>query len=219
MVGATLTVVSWDLEDAGAGDGLGGEPFDTKLFLDGIEVTGAFDDTFSPDVGTSTPSAPNTTVFHLGSEFFPLFSDGGVDIELNAWGGQFQDCLAVDYAMLQLDFAVTVSIDIKPGSYPNSINKGSGGNVPVAIFSSSTFDATTVEPESVTLASAPVKLKGKGTPMAATEDVNGDGLLDLVVHVDTETLQINETDTDAVLEGKTTDGTPIRGIDSIRVVP
>ena len=95
----------------------------------------------------------------------------------------------------------------------------SGGNVPVAIFSSATFDATTVEPITVTLASAPVKLKGKGTPMSSSEDVNDDGLMDLVVHVDTEALQLSETDEEAVLEGQTSNGTPIRGVDTVRVVP
>ena len=58
---------------------------------------------------------------------------------------------------------LTVVIDIKPGSFPNSINLGSGGNVPVAICSTLDFDATTVDPLTVTLASAPAKLKGKGT--------------------------------------------------------
>ena len=91
--------------------------------------------------------------------------------------------------------------------------------MPVAILSSATFDATRVDPTTVTLASAPVKLKGKGTPMASVEDVNRDGLPDLVVHVSTDALQLSATDTEAVLEGKTFDGTAIRGTDSIRVVP
>ena len=52
---------------------------------------------------------------------------------------------------------VEVTIDIKPGSYPNSINIGSEGNVPVAVFSTYTFDATTIDPLTVTLASAPIK--------------------------------------------------------------
>lgn len=112
-----------------------------------------------------------------------------------------------------------VAIDIKPGSFPNSINLGSGGTVPVAILSTSTFDATKVDPLTVTLASAPVKLKGKGKPMASFEDVSGDNLLDLVVHVDTTALQLSETDTLANLEGKTFDGIEIRGSDSVRVVP
>lgn len=74
-------------------------------------------------------------------------------------------------------------------------------------------------PTSVTLASAPVKLKGKGTPMVSIEDVSVDRLLDLVVHVITEALQLSETDTSAVLEGKTVDGIAVQGIDSVRVVP
>jgi len=114
---------------------------------------------------------------------------------------------------------ISVAIDIKPGSYPNSINLGSGGTVPVAILGSATFDATTVDPLTVTLASAPVKLKGKGTPMAAIEDVNQDGLPDLVVHVSTEALELSETDTEAVLEGNTYDGMAITGKDSVRIVP
>ena len=58
-------------------------------------------------------------------------------------------------------FAITqsavmrVMVDIKPGSSPNSINVGSGGTVPVALFSTPSFDARTVNPLSVTLASAP----------------------------------------------------------------
>ena len=112
-----------------------------------------------------------------------------------------------------------VTIDIKPGSFPNTIKLGSGGTVPVAIFSTTTFDARTVDPLSVTLASAPVGLKGKGKPMTSVQDVNGDGLLDLVVHVDTSALQLNQTDTVAVLKGKTSGGTVIGGTDSVRVVP
>ena len=115
--------------------------------------------------------------------------------------------------------ALIVEIDIKPGSFPNSINLGSGGNVPVAIFSSATFDATTVDPLTVTLAGATVKLKGKGTPMASSEDVDGDGLLDLVVHVSIEALQLTNGDTEAILGGRTLDGTSITGVDTVRVVP
>jgi len=114
---------------------------------------------------------------------------------------------------------ISVSVDIKPGSYPNTINLGSGGTVPVAILSTATFDARTVNPSSVTLASAPVKLTGKGTPMYSIQDVNGDGRLDLIVHVTTSAFQVTTTDTLAVLKGKTTGGVSIRGTDTVRVVP
>ncbi|MBI3988294.1 MAG: SBBP repeat-containing protein, partial [candidate division NC10 bacterium] len=131
-----------------------------------------------------------------------------------AFGGEVLDAFAA-----KIIDVIPVTIDIKPGSFPNSINLGSGGTVPVAIFSETTFDATTVDPTTVTLASAPVKLKGQGTPMASFEDVDRDELLDLVVHVETTALQLSETDTQAVLEGKTFGGTRIRGVDTVRIIP
>ncbi|BDG03125.1 CARDB domain-containing protein [Anaeromyxobacter oryzae] len=112
-----------------------------------------------------------------------------------------------------------VGIDIKPGSFPNSINLGSGGNVPVAILSSADFDATTVDPLSVTLESSPVVLRGNGTPSASVQDVNGDGLLDLVVHVETSTLKLTSQSTEAVLQGRTLAGVAIAGTDSVNIVP
>ena len=50
--------------------------------------------------------------------------------------------------------------------------------IPVAIFSSDTFDATTVDPETVALAGAQVKMADKsGKYLWHEEDVNEDGLL------------------------------------------
>jgi hypothetical protein len=112
-----------------------------------------------------------------------------------------------------------VTIDIKPGEFPNSINLGSSGVVPVAILSTPQFDATTVDPTSVELAGAKVRLKGKGSPMASLQDVNKDGRMDLVVHVSTEALELTGIDVQAFLEGRTFGGAPVIGTDSIRVVP
>jgi CARDB protein len=114
---------------------------------------------------------------------------------------------------------LAVGIDIKPGSYPNAINLGSNGVVPVAILSSLTFDATTVDPLTVTLASSPIVLRGNGLPSASMEDVNGDGLPDLVVHVQTEALQLTSTSTAASLQGSTYSGQAIAGNDDVIVVP
>ena len=112
-----------------------------------------------------------------------------------------------------------VQIDIIPGAFPNAVRLGSGAVVPVAIFSDARFDATTVDPATITLESAPVRLRGNGTPMASTADINGDGRPDLLVHVGASALQISEGDTQAVLMGKTRARHPIQGSDSIRVVP
>jgi len=116
--------------------------------------------------------------------------------------------------------ALTVGIDIKPGSDPNSINLGSSGVVPVAILGSDSFDATTVDPATVSLAGASVKMVGKSDKsLCHEEDVNGDGYTDLVCQVYTAQFMIEEGQSTAVLEATTTDGTPVRGEDDIRIVP
>ena len=116
---------------------------------------------------------------------------------------------------------VEVEIDIKPGSSPNSINLGSQGVVPVAILSSADFDATQVDPDTVTLAAASVAIRGKGNRlMAHEEDVNEDGLMDLVVQVETENLQPDQfQDGYAYLMAQTYDGVEIEGSDEVTLVP
>ncbi|HEY6183491.1 MAG TPA: hypothetical protein VIW67_14675 [Terriglobales bacterium] len=112
-----------------------------------------------------------------------------------------------------------VQIDIKPGTYPNTVNLGSKGTIPVAILSSLSFNAASVSPLTVRLAGVPVSLKGNGMPKASLEDVNGDGLLDLVLHFSTQALPRFTSDTEISLVGETFAGQSIIGSDSIRIVP
>jgi hypothetical protein len=127
----------------------------------------------------------------------------------------------VDMGAFECSGVIEVAIDIKPGSWPNAINLGSQGLIPVAILSSDTFDATTVRPETVVLAGAGVAIKGKGDKyMAGQEDVNEDGLLDLVVHVETHNFDPGMfQDGFAILIGDTADGKLIGGRDEIVIVP
>ena len=46
---------------------------------------------------------------------------------------------------------IEVDIDIKPGNQPNSINLGPLGDGPVAILSTPDFDASSVQPDTITL--------------------------------------------------------------------
>lgn len=116
-----------------------------------------------------------------------------------------------------------VEIDIKPGIYPNAINLGSHGLIPVAILSSDEFDATTVDPDTVELAGANIEVKVKGKSnkyMAHEDDVDRDGLIDLVVQVATANLDPESLqDGWAVLTGTTYDGQNIEGWDEITIVP
>ena len=104
-------------------------------------------------------------------------------------------------------------INIKPCSDPNSINLGSRGRVPVAVLSTDTFDATTVDPETVSFAVAdPVRW--------TIEDVCPfDGRDDLLLHFNTQDLDLDENSTEAFLKGYTYDGEFIWGTDTVNIVP
>jgi hypothetical protein len=105
-----------------------------------------------------------------------------------------------------------IQIDIKPGSDPNSINLGSKGKVPAAILTTEAFDATTVDPVTVLFAgAAPLRW--------TTEDVDGDGDLDLLFHFATQELALTVESTEATLTGQTFGGQPIEGVDSVNIVP
>lgn len=108
---------------------------------------------------------------------------------------------------------ITITIDIKPGSDPNSINRRSRGNVPVALLSSETFDALTADRASVVFAEAPALDRAGGV-----EDVDGDGQLDVVLHFATQALDLPDGTTEACLTGETTDGQQFRGCDAVRLV-
>ncbi len=116
--------------------------------------------------------------------------------------------------------AKKVTIDIKPGTDPNEINLGSKGVIPVAILSSACFNATTVDPDTVGLAGAEVAVRGKSNrSMAHEKDVNGDGLIDLVVQVETENLDPDSFQAGlAILTGETYGGVAIEGSDYIIIV-
>jgi cell wall-associated NlpC family hydrolase len=117
------------------------------------------------------------------------------------------------------NFFIPVSIDIKPGSHPNTINLGSNGVAAVAIFGSATFDVHQVNPASTTLANAVIKLKGNGQPQINYSDVNDDGFTDVTINVLIEALQLTSSDVKADLIGRLTNGDLIKGSDSVRIVP
>lgn len=115
--------------------------------------------------------------------------------------------------------AINVAMDIKPGDGENAINLKSRGSLPVAILGTSSFDVHDIDVSFIRVAGAPVRMKPNGQPMISFEDVDGDGLLDLVVQIDITQLELTSSDTEAKLTARTKNGVSIIGHDSIRLVP
>ncbi len=117
--------------------------------------------------------------------------------------------------------ALQVSIEIKPpASAPVPINLSSSGVIPVAILSTATFDATTVDPGTVSLAGGKVKLIGKSDKYSCSiQDVNGDGLPDLLCQVSTAQFMIEAGQSTGTLEAQTFSGQHIIGQETIQIVP
>jgi len=110
---------------------------------------------------------------------------------------------------------IDVTIDIKPGSFPNSVNPYDKGVIPVAILTTPTFDAATVAPATVRFGKTGTEAKPASYIL---KDVDGDGDLDLILQFRTQVTKIVCGTTSAVLTGKTASGHAIRGTDSVRTV-
>jgi len=103
------------------------------------------------------------------------------------------------------------------GGEPAPVNPGSSDVFHAAVLSSPSFDARTIDPTTVTLASAPVigwwtgnsDRNPDGTaywPETALSDVNNDGLFDVMLNFHQAEMQLQAGDTEAYLEGETVSG-------------
>ena len=204
------------------GSGATGTPipfkWDNDVFAT-YAILRAADGSMTVTITSSDPTVPSVSKTYVPGELAPtngsaMFAFGSGEQGGGAFG--FREVRAQ-----VVDSALTVDIDIKPGSgVPPTINLGSAGVIPVAILSSATFDATQVDPASVSLAGAKVRLIGKADRYSCSfPDVNNDGQLDLLCHVETAQFFIETGESLAVLEAETFAGQKIRGEETIRIVP
>ena len=120
-----------------------------------------------------------------------------------------------------------VTIDIKPGTFPNRITLLSFGVVPVAVLTTNDFDANQFTPEMAHLTDAAnAMVNGCAGATAARwtrGDVNGDGLRDLVFFFNTQDLDLTSSSTAATLMAHGVYGSlgtiHIMGTDSVKVKP
>jgi len=114
--------------------------------------------------------------------------------------------------------AITVGIDIQPGDIIASINRRARGRIPVAILSSPALAAVEeVAADSLTFGRTGYERSfdscdGNG------EDVNADGLADLVCHFTTDVTEFELEDLSGTLRGVTRSGARIEGSDIVRIV-
>jgi len=129
-------------------------------------------------------------------------------LPLPTYEGAARDALVAKAASLVL-------IDIKPGSWPNSINTRNKGVIAVAVLSSDVLDATTVDSTTARFGPDGARIAhGSGH----IEDANLDGYLDLVMHFVTRETGIACGDNSAELYSVTYSGTTVIGMDAIRTV-
>ena len=108
-------------------------------------------------------------------------------------------------------------LDIKPGSYPNSINTKSKGVIPVALLGTDSFDVTTVNVATLRFGPSDALPAHNLTDPAVyaehLQDVNYDGYIDLVSHYRTKQtgIAVGQILAELDYDGSTVD-------DSIRVV-
>ncbi len=131
---------------------------------------------------------------------------------------------------------IPTDIDIKPGSFPNSVNLCSNGVVPVAILGSETLDVSTLDPDTLRVGDSKVQVAGRahkdlchledvsgdfGTPEFPIPEGSPDGYLDLVCQVPTVELGdvLDGTSLELIVWVESFEGeNEYRGSDSVRIV-
>ncbi|HSC95494.1 MAG TPA: DVUA0089 family protein [Burkholderiales bacterium] len=161
---------------------------------------------------------PATGTYTVGVSSYPRYlSDGGVytstALGTNANG---------DYTLVISGVTVAVqhiNVEIKPGSGEVApVNPRSRGKIPVALLSSGEFNALDVDVASLTFGATGDE-RSLSRCGRAGEDVNGDGLPDLVCHFENQLAQFTPGDLEGIVKGTTADGRQFEGRGLLKVVP
>ena len=177
----------------------------------------------SPSIITFADGLPQASSFTVDDEGNFILSHQKTPGRISKIDATGVVTISVDYPSLSrprgLVFSsgvIEVTIDIKPGSYPNCFNSNGHGVIPVAILGAEDFDVSIIDPASVMLDGQEVRVKGKSGNAGSLEDVNDDGIDDLVVQILDEDFYNTTGITTGILTATSYDGmTSFKGEDSI----
>lgn len=160
---------------------------------------------------------PATGTYTVGVSSYPLFlGNGGIYTSTMGANANGDYTLTISGVTLSV---LPINIDIKPGSGELApVNPKSRGRIPVALLSSSQFNALDVNVASLTFGATgnepSLSRCGKNG-----EDVNGDGRPDLVCHFENQLANFTPGDLEGIVRGSTTDGRQFEGRGLLKVVP
>ena len=110
---------------------------------------------------------------------------------------------------------IHVTIDVKPGDKPTTIEPKREGMVPIAILTTREFDATRVDP-------ATVRAGATGTEAAvfrsASEDIDRDGDTDMLLLFRVQQMGLECDGMSVSLKGQARDGQEIEGTEAVKMV-
>lgn len=165
--------------------------------------------------GVFDESATSPTITHTWNEVF----DGTIALRVTD-NDALTDTGSASVTVESEIEAITVDIDIKPGSDPNCIKVTKKGRTPIAILSSASLDASTIDVSTIKINDDVPGDEVSPVKSSLKKDVNGDSLPDLVCHFSTRALNSAGLLVDGntlYITGTLDDGTAIVGSDIIHL--
>jgi hypothetical protein len=179
------------------------DAFVVKLHPDGALVWAAAGGGSGGD-GMGAVGGPDIAVDPAGSVYATGRFTGTADFDpgpgvVNLTNNSTRLSDAFLWKLTQAPSVIPIEIDVKPGSDPNSVNLASEGVIAVGVYTTSAFEAATIDVSSVQFASAAVS-------HSALEDLDGDGDLDLVLHFRTQETNLRDIYAQLVADDVNADG-------------